>query len=119
MLGYMKGIFTFPFLFLNIAIGMTCADPGPFVKFPATVDAYLERIQKGRQVHAFKPGRDFVKWQVSARAALVELIGLKQMREELAGFRPRLLGYGLCFCRTSDVRSWKLRFRSDTILLCR
>jgi dienelactone hydrolase len=83
----------FLFILVVVELGMLTgwSDPGPFVKFPPTVDAYLERIQKGRQEHAFKPGRNFVKWQLAARAALVELIGLKQMREELVGFHPRVI----------------------------
>ncbi|MCP4848593.1 MAG: hypothetical protein GY899_11675 [Verrucomicrobiaceae bacterium] len=87
----MKGTFTFPCLFLNIAIGMVCADPGSFVTYPASVASYLERVQQGRQVHAFNAEVDVAQWQESARTSLIELIGLKQMRVELADFHPRVI----------------------------
>jgi dienelactone hydrolase len=87
----MKSRFILSLLLLHMGIFAGWADPGSFVNFPPSVASYLERIQQGRQVHAFKPGRDFVKWQVSARAALVELIGLQQMRDELADFHPRVI----------------------------
>ena len=87
----MKSRFTFSLLLLYMGIFTGWADPGSFVNFPPSVASYLERIQQGRQLHAFRAGGDFGKWQVSARAALVELIGLQQMRDELAGYRPRVI----------------------------
>ena len=57
----------------------------PFVSYEEPVASYLKRIQKGKQQHAFHPAVDVAAWQKSARAALVKLIGLWQMRDELAG----------------------------------
>lgn len=64
-------------------------EPKPFVDYPDPVGAYLERIQKGRQEHAFKPSADFGQWQKRARRALIELTGLERMRKDLAGFEAK------------------------------
>jgi len=58
----------------------------PFVSYEEPVASYLKRIQKGKQQHAFHPAVDVAAWQKSARAALIKLIGLEQIRDELAGF---------------------------------
>ena len=64
--------------------------PRPFADYPDPIGAYLERIQQGRQEHAFKADADFSQWQKRARRALIELIGLKRMGEDLAGFEPEV-----------------------------
>ena len=64
--------------------------PKPFVTYPSPVGNYLKRIQKGKQVHAFDASAGFGQWQEKARGALIELTGLKRMRKDLAGFRPRV-----------------------------
>ena len=87
----MKCRFLFILVLFELGILIGQSDPGSFVKFPSPVAVYLERIQQGRQEHAFKLNRDFAKWQESARIALVELIGLKQIRDGLVEFRPRVI----------------------------
>ena len=62
--------------------------PRPFVEFPDPVGAYLKRIQKGKQEHAFDAAAGFDQWQKPARRALIKLTGLKRMAEDLAGFKP-------------------------------
>jgi len=64
--------------------------PKPFVEYPGPIDAYLTRIQKGKQEHAFNTSSNFNQWQKHARAALIELIGLKQMENGLAGFKSKV-----------------------------
>ena len=64
--------------------------PKPFVTYPSPVGNYFKRIQKGKQVHAFDASAGFGQWQEKARGALIELTGLKRMRKDLAGFRPRV-----------------------------
>ena len=86
----MKSSFTFPLLLLHIGMLLVRAEPGSFVDYPASVSSYLERVQQGRQAHAFSAEEEFGKWQGSARVALIKLIGLKQMQEELAGFVPKV-----------------------------
>jgi len=63
----------------------------PFVSYEEPVASYLQRIQSGKRQFAFDPTADLAKWQASARSALVKLIGLEQMREELAGFEPKVI----------------------------
>ncbi len=87
----MKSAFTVCLVFFLIVLGLVGADTGSFVTYPASVASYLERVQQGRQTHAFVAGKDFGKWQQSARVALIKLIGLKQMQEELAGFIPSVM----------------------------
>jgi len=62
----------------------------PFVTYPGSVGDYLKRIQRGKQVHAFDASAGFGQWQEKARGALIELTGLKRIRKDLAGFRPRV-----------------------------
>jgi len=64
--------------------------PKPFVTYPNPVGNYFKRIQKGKQVHAFDASAGFGQWQEKARGALIELTGLKRIRKDLAGFRPRV-----------------------------
>ena len=64
--------------------------PKPFVTYPNPVENYFKRIQKGKQVHAFDASAGFGQWQEKARGALIELTGLKRIRKDLAGFRPRV-----------------------------
>ncbi|MDP6905579.1 MAG: hypothetical protein QF406_14160, partial [Verrucomicrobiota bacterium] len=64
--------------------------PKPFVEYPGPIDAYLTRIQEGKQEHAFNTSSNFNQWQKHARAALIELIGLKQMENDLAGFKSKV-----------------------------
>ena len=64
--------------------------PKPFVTYPNPVGNYFKRIQKGKQVHAFDASVGFGQWQEKARGALIELTGLKRIRKDLAGFRPRV-----------------------------
>ena len=64
--------------------------PRPFVDYPDPIGTYLERIQQGRQEHAFKADADFNQWQKHARQALIELTGLKRMGKDLAGFKPEV-----------------------------
>ena len=63
----------------------------PFVSFNEPVGSYLKRIQKGKQQFAFAPNADFASWQASARSALVKLIGLQQMQDELTGFKVKVI----------------------------
>jgi len=60
--------------------------PRPFVEFPDPVGAYLKRIQKGEQKHAFDASSGFEQWQKSARRALIKITGLKRMAEDLSSF---------------------------------
>ena len=62
----------------------------PFVTYPGSVGAYLKRIQRGKQVHAFDASVGFGQWQEKARGALIELTGLKQMEKDLDGFTPKI-----------------------------
>ena len=62
----------------------------PFVTYPGSVGAYLKRIQRGKQVHAFDASVGFGQWQEKARGALIELTGLKQMEKDLDGFTPTI-----------------------------
>jgi len=62
----------------------------PFVTYPGSVGAYLKRIQRGKQVHAFDASMGFGQWQEKARGALIELTGLKQMEKDLDGFTPKI-----------------------------
>ena len=62
--------------------------PQPFVEFPDPVGAYLKRIQKGKQEHAFDAAAGFDQWQKPARRALIKLTGLKRMAKDLSGFKP-------------------------------
>jgi dienelactone hydrolase len=87
----MKCSSTFSCLLIILGIIMARAEPGSPVTYPAAVNAYLKRVQQGRQAHAFEGTKDFGQWQASARSALIDLIGLKQMQEELAGFLPKVL----------------------------
>ena len=64
--------------------------PRPFVEYPGPIDAYLTRIQKGKQKHAFNASSDFAQWQKHAREALIELTGLKQMEKDLVSFKPKV-----------------------------
>ena len=64
--------------------------PKPFVEYPGPIDAYLTRIQKGKQKHAFNGVSNFGQWQKHAREALIDLTGLKQMEKDLAGFKPKV-----------------------------
>ncbi|SVD60701.1 uncharacterized protein METZ01_LOCUS413555, partial [marine metagenome] len=64
--------------------------PKPFVKYPNPIGTYLTRIQKGKQKHAFNTSTDFNEWQKSAREALIELTGLKQIEKDLVGFKPKV-----------------------------
>ena len=89
----MKSSSTFRFIFMATVcaafVNLPAADEKraqPFVSYEEPVASYLKRIQKGKQQHAFHPAVDVAVWQKSARAALVKLIGLWQMRDELAGF---------------------------------
>ena len=47
-----------------------------------------QRDQQGKLEHAFNASRKFSEWQKSAREALIELTGLKQMEKDLASFKP-------------------------------
>ncbi|MFP6872297.1 MAG: hypothetical protein VCA55_02215 [Verrucomicrobiales bacterium] len=87
----MKSAFIFFDLLLVLGIVIARADPAPLVTYPAPVNSYLERVQQGRQIHAFEGTKDFGQWQQAARVALIDLIGLRQMREELAGFIPKVV----------------------------
>ena len=62
--------------------------PRPFVEYPDPVGTYLERIQEGKQEHAFDASSGFVQWRKPARKALIKLTGLKRMSKDLAGFEP-------------------------------
>ncbi len=46
--------------------------PRPFADYPDPIAAYLERIQQGRQEHAFKADADFSQWQKRSRRARLE-----------------------------------------------
>ena len=92
-LAKMKSSSTFRFIFMATVcaafVNLPAADEKraqPFVSYEEPVASYLTRIQKGKQQHAFYPAVDVAAWQKSARAALVKLIGLGQMRDELARF---------------------------------
>lgn len=65
-------------------------EKGAFVAYPEKIESYFERVQKGRQTHAFDGSGNFKEWQKKARAALIQLVGLKQMGEELAGFEGKV-----------------------------
>ena len=62
----------------------------PFVEYPPSIAAYLQRIQQGKQLHAFDDSLEFSQWQNGARQALAKLIGLKRMHEELSRFKPQV-----------------------------
>jgi len=64
--------------------------PKPFVAYPKPIGDYFKRIQQGKQKHAFNASRKFSEWQKSAREALIELTGLKQMEKDLASFKPKV-----------------------------
>ena len=92
-LAKMKSSSTFRFIFMATVcaafVNLPAADEKrarPFVSYEEPVASYLKRIQKGKQQHAFHPAVDVAAWQKSARAALIKLIGLEQIRDELAGF---------------------------------
>ena len=96
-LAKMKSSSTFRFIFMATVcaafVNLPAADEKraqPFVSYEEPVASYLKRIQKGKQQHAFHPAVDVAAWQKSARAALVKLIGLGQMRDELAGFEVKV-----------------------------
>jgi dienelactone hydrolase len=57
--------------------------PDPHVVYPEKVHRYLQRVQTGKQAHAFNPSADFDRWQHDARLALISLIGLEQMEKDL------------------------------------
>ena len=80
------------FCLLFVAQNVSAEAPAkPFVSYEEPVASYLQRIQSGNRQFAFDPTADLAKWQTSARSALVKLIGLEQMREQLAGFEPKVL----------------------------
>lgn len=79
----------FAFIINSLAAGE--GQTKPFVSFDEPVASYLKRIQQGKQKYAFHPEVDVATWQASARSALVKLIGLSQMREELAEFRVKVV----------------------------
>ena len=96
-LAKMKASSTFRFIFMATVcaafVNLPAADEKraqPFVSYEEPVASYLKRIQKGKQQHAFHPAVNVAAWQKSARAALVKLIGLGQMRDELAGFEVKV-----------------------------
>ena len=62
----------------------------PFVEYPDPIGAYIERIQRGRQEHAFDASADFGQWQKRARQALIELTGLERIGKDLADFEPKV-----------------------------
>ena len=84
----MKQILSLLILFL--CFGVVYAEDKPFVTYPEAIDAYLKRVQQGKQTHAFDETANFAKWQKQARSALVKLTGLRQMEKELAGFEPKV-----------------------------
>ena len=86
-LAEMKSSSTFRFIFMATVcaafVNLPAADEKrarPFVSYEEPVASYLKRIQKGKQQHAFHPAVDVAAWQKSARAALIKLIGLGQIR---------------------------------------
>ena len=93
-LRYLRGLDMVPkwLIFVAVAgIATTWGEPKPFPTYPAPVNSYLKRVQHGKQIHAFTKAKSFAAWQKQARVALIELIGLKQMEEELAAFHPKVL----------------------------
>ena len=45
-------------------------ESAPFVDYPEPIVDYLQRIQEGKQSHAFDASQDFASWQRDARRAL-------------------------------------------------
>ena len=78
-------------LALFLGFGVAYAEDKPFVTYPEATDAYLKRVQQGRQAHAFDETANFAEWQKRARAALVKLTGLRQMEKELSDFEPKIV----------------------------
>ena len=67
------------------------AQEKPFVRYPENVEDFVRTLHRG------KPGKlafnhtaaaDINAWRTTARAKLVELLGLNQMQEDLASFQP-------------------------------
>lgn len=76
-------------LVLSSAFSLNALEPpAPFVDYPKPVAEYLKRTQQGKQAHSFDGSKDFSAWQQSTRASLIELTGLKGMKETLAEFVP-------------------------------
>ncbi len=65
-------------------------ESAPFVDYPEPIVDYLQRIQEGKQSHAFDASQDFASWQRDARRALEDLVGLNRMRRDLAQFEPNI-----------------------------
>ena len=109
----------FSILALFLCFGIAHAEDKPFVSYPDAIDAYLKRVQQGRQTHAFDEKVNFAKWQKQARASLVKLTGLRQMEKELAGFEPKVEmgkedasqnGFIRAFCSIETEPSVKVPF---------
>lgn len=82
----MKPAFLLSLLLLGVSL-LSLAEK-PFVTYPKETEAFLQRTQQGAQKHAFDESKDFATWQKDARAALIELIGLKRMEANLKEFKP-------------------------------